>query len=208
MKIPLYSQDGASKGEVAVSEKVFGVVPNKALIHKIMLLQLANRRHPIAHTLTKGEVRGGGKKPYAQKHTGRARQGSITNPHFRGGGVAFGPRNVRNFKLRAPQKERQKAILGVLSDKFNDKHISALDGYATEKPKTKEFATMLGKMPFKRKVLFILPAKDEAVTRSARNLPKVKTILVNYLNVVDLMNYQDIVFFKEALPKIEEIYSA
>lgn len=208
MNIPLYKQDGTQNGEVEVSEKIFGVKANKALIHKVLLLQLANRRHPIAHTLTKGEVSGGGKKPYAQKHTGRARQGSITNPHFRGGGVAFGPTNKRNFELRAPQKERQRALFGVLSEKVGGKHVSALDGYSADNSKTKEFALMLKKMPFKKNVLFVLPAKDEKVVRSSRNIPKTKTILVNYLNVADLLNFHDIVFFKDALPKLEEIFCA
>ena len=137
MNIPLYTQDGAKAGEVAVPEQIFGQKANNALVHKMLLLQLSNKRHPIAHTMTKGEVRGGGKKPYAQKHTGQARQGSITNPHFRGGGVAFGPRNVRNFELRAPKNERRKALFCALSGKFADGRVSALEAYASEKPKTK-----------------------------------------------------------------------
>lgn len=208
MKVTLYSQEGAKTGEVDVSERIFGTKPNKSLMHKILLLQLANRRHPIAHTLTKGEVTGGGKKPYAQKHTGRARQGSITNPHFRGGGVAFGPRNVRNFELRATQKERQRALFGALASKFTENHVSALEGYKSDKPKTKEFVAMVKKMPFKKDILFILPAKNEMIQKSTRNIENVKTILVNYLNMADLLKYEDIVFFKEALPKLEEIYHA
>lgn len=209
MKIPLYSQDGAKKGEIAAPEKIFGVKANKALIHKILIRQLSNARHPIAHTLTKGEVRGGGKKPHAQKHTGRARQGSSTNPHMRGGGVAFGPRNVRNFELRAPKKERRLALFGVLSDKLQNGHVAALEGYAaTDPPKTKAFATMLKKLPFEKTVLFVLAGKDGIVTRSSRNISKVKTILVNYLNLDDILKYQDVVFFKEALPKLEEIFKA
>lgn len=207
MNIPLYTQDGSQKGEIAVSEKIFGQKPNKSLIHKILLLQLSNRRHPIAHTLTKGEVRGGGKKPWRQKGTGRARQGSITNPHFIGGGVAFGPRNTRNFKLRATKNERRSALFGTLSDKLNGKRIAALESYVQEKPKTKLFASMLEKLPFKKSILFVLPDKNDAFMRSSRNIPKIKSVRVNYLNIADILQYHDIVFLKDSLPKLEEIFA-
>lgn len=206
MKIPLYLQDGTKKGETAVSERIFGVKPNKALIHKMLVMQLSNKRHPIAHTLTKGEVRGGGKKPYRQKGTGRARQGSITNPHFIGGGVAFGPRNTRNFNLRAPKKERRLALFGALSSKFSEKQISAIENFSADSPKTKIFAAMLQKLPFEKDVLFVLPSKNELIERSARNIPNIKTLRVNYLNIADILKYQDIVFFKESLNKLEEIF--
>lgn len=206
MKIPLYSQDGRKKGEIAAPEKIFGVKANRALIHKILLRQLSNERHPIAHTLTKGEVRGGGKKPYAQKHTGRARQGSITNPHYRGGGVALGPRNTQNFELRAPKKERRAALFGALAEKLKDGHIAALESYTAEAPKTKTFAKMLKALPFEKTVLFVVPGKDEKITRSSRNIPHIKMLLVNYLNLNDILKYRDIVFFEEALPKLEEIF--
>lgn len=206
MKIPLYSQSGEKTGEVAVSEKIFGHKVNKALIHKILLLQLANKRHPIAHTLTKGEVRGGGKKPFKQKHTGQARQGSITNPHNRGGGVAFGPRNVRNFILRAPKKERRGALFGVLSEKLKDGLVSALDNYTTEKPKTKLFVEMLKKLPFKKTVLFIMPEKNASILKSCRNIENVKPLLVSNLNIADLMKYQDILFLKDSIAKLEKTY--
>ena len=172
----------------------------------MLVRQLANARHPIAHTLTKGETRGGGKKPYAQKGTGRARQGSITNPHYRGGGVAFGPRNTRNFYTRASKKERRIALFGILSEKAKESQISAFEGYSVEAPKTKTFANMLKKMAFKKDVLFVLPAKNEVFVRSARNVPSVKTILVNYVNPADLLKFRDVVFFKDALPKLEELF--
>ena len=208
MNIPLYSQEGAKTGDVEVSEKIFGVKPNKALIHKILLLQLSNRRSPIAHTLTKGEVSGGGKKPYAQKHTGRARQGSTRNPHFRGGGVAFGPRNARNFELRAPKNERRQALFSALSDKLKEGHVAALEQYVSESPKTKLFAAMLKKLPFGKKVLFVLPGKDEKFVRGSRNIPRVKSVAVNYINIADVLNHTDVVFLKEALPKLESTFAA
>lgn len=206
MNIPLYTQDGARNGEVAVSEKIFGLKPNKALIHKALLRELSNRRHPIAHTLTKGEVRGGGKKPYRQKGTGWARQGSTRNPHFKGGGVAFGPRNTRNFTLRAPKKERRLALFGILSDKLKENHVSALSGFASEQKKTKDFAALLKKLPFAKKILFVLAGKDDVFARCSRNIPRVKSIAVNYLNPADLLSHQDIVFLTNSLPKLEELY--
>lgn len=206
MKIPLYLQDGSKKGEVEVSEKVFGIKPNQDLIHKALVIQLGNMRHPIAHTLLKGEVRGGGKKPYRQKGTGRARQGSSRNPHFRGGGVAFGPRNTRNFQKRLPRQERRMALAGVLSEKFKDGHISALESFTTDTPKTKFFAKMISALPFKKKILFVLPEKNETVTRCSRNLQKVKISQVGFLNVADLLKYEDIVFFKDAVSKLEKNY--
>lgn len=206
MNIPLYSQDGGKKGDIAVPEEIFGQKVNKALIHRILLLQLANKRHPIAHTLTKGEVRGGGKKPWRQKHTGRARQGSIRNPHFKGGGVAFGPRNTRNFQLRASKAERKKALFSALSAKLSDARISALEEYNAQEAKTKPFAAMLKKLPFEKDILFVLPEKNETMARSSRNIPRVKTLLVNYLNIADLLKYHDVVFLKNALPKLQEIF--
>lgn len=209
MKIPLYSQDGA-KSEIEVSEKIFGRKANKALIHRILLLQLANRRRPVAHALTKGEVSGGGKKPYRQKGTGWARQGSIRNPHFKGGGVAFGPRNVRNFTLKASKKERRGALLGALMEKASEGQISALEGFQAadaSAPKTKTFAVMLRALPFKKDILFVLPQKNPVFERSSRNIPHVKTLLVNYLNIDDLLKYHDVVFLKEALKKAEAIFA-
>lgn len=207
MKIPLYSQDGGKKGEIAVPEEIFGQKMNEALVHRILILQLANKRHPIAHTLTKGEVRGGGKKPWRQKHTGRARQGSTRNPHFRGGGVAFGPRNTQNFKLDASKKERKKALFCTLSAKLKDGRVGALEGYASDAPKTKNFAAMLKKLPFEKNILLVLPEKNELIARSSKNIPRIKTLLVNYLNIADLLKYRDIVFLKDALPKLEEIFN-
>jgi len=206
MKIPLYKQDGTQDGEVAVNETIFGHKINKALIHRILLLQLSNKRHPIAHTKTKGEISGGGIKPYKQKGTGNARQGSSRNPHFRGGGVAFGPRNVRNFELAASKKERRGALFGVLSDKMKNGDVSALEGFTSEKPKAKAFNTMLTKLPLKKNFLFVLPEKDENFVKSSRNIPRAKTILVNYINLADLLKFKNIIFVKDATKKMEEIF--
>ena len=206
MNIPLYLQDGTKKGEISVSKEIFEHKVNQALIHRILLLQLANKRHPIAHTLTKGEVRGGGIKPFRQKGTGNARQGSRRNPHYKGGGVAFGPRNVRNFELSASKKERRGALFGVLADKAQNGHIAALEDFVTEKPKTKTFNEMLNKLPFPKNVLFVTPGKDETFVKSSRNIPRIKSVSVNYINVADLLKYTDIVFVRDAAAQMEKIF--
>lgn len=204
MMIDLYSQDGIKKGQMEVSDKIFSAKINETLIHRALIRQLSNRRHPIAHVKTKGEVRGGGKKPYRQKHTGRARQGSTTNPHFIGGGVVFGPRNVRNFTLGMPKKERQKALHSALSAKAKENLIVALEQYEVknEKPKTKDFASMLKKMKFEKDTLFVVPEKNELIFRACRNLPMVKALLVQFLNPADLLKYHHILFLKDALAKL------
>ena len=207
LKIPIYTQEGDRKGDMAASETGFGQQMNNGLVHKMLNRELANKRNPIAHTLTKGEVRGGGKKPWKQKHTGRARQGSTRNPHWRGGGVAFGPRNTRNFSVRVNRKERRLALFCALSERFREGHIAALEDFTTQQPKTKFFAAMMKKMPFEKKVLFVLPGKNEIFNKSSRNIPRIKSVLVNYVNISDVLSYNNIVFVKDALKKFEEIFT-
>lgn len=207
MKIPVYKQDGSRAGEVAASEKIFGYKVNPGLVHKILTLQISNARSPIAHTLTKGEVRGGGKKPHNQKHTGQARTGSNRNPHWKGGGVAFGPRNVRNFLLRASKMERRHALFSALADKLQSEQVAALESFTSEKPQTKIFAQMLTKLPFKKKILFVLPERNDVFYRSCRNIPNVKSITVNYLNIKDILDFTNVVFVEKALNRMEEIFT-
>lgn len=205
MKIDLYSQDGTKKGEIEVSDKIFNAKVNHTLIHRALVRQLSNRRKPVAHVKTKGEVRGGGKKPWRQKHTGRARQGSTRNPHFRGGGVVFGPRNVRNFELDMPKQERRQALYSALSAKAKENLITALEKYEIkgEKSKTKDFAAMIKKLKFEKDMLFVLPEKNEMIERACRNIPIVKPLLVQYLNIDDLLRFKNILFLKDALVKLE-----
>lgn len=208
MKIDLYNQNGEKKGQIELPKEFFEKPFNKDLIHQAFVRQMANARKPIAHTKTKGEVRGGGKKPYAQKGTGRARQGSIRNPHFIGGGVAHGPRNTRNFKKDMPKTQRRNALFSALSQKARENSIFALDKYEASEAKTKIFAEMIKKLPIERNVLIVIPEKDKLITRSSRNLPNVKTILVNYLNIADLAKYRKVLFLEKALDKIKEIFGA
>jgi large subunit ribosomal protein L4 len=206
MKIDLYNQKGEKKGQIELQKEYFEQPFNEDLIHQAHVMQTANARKAIAHTKTKAEVRGGGKKPYAQKHTGNARQGSSRNPHFVGGGVAFGPRNDRNFSKNMPRGQRRQALLSALSDKARENQIIALDKYEGVEAKTKIFAEMLSKLPIPRRALFVLPAKNALIEKSSKNLSNVKTILVNYLNITDLINYKTVIFLEESLGKMNEIF--
>lgn len=204
MKVDLYSQKGEKNGTLELPKEIFEIPFNKDLVHQALVRQLSNSRTVVAFTKTKGEVRGGGKKPYAQKGTGRARQGSTRNPHMKGGGVAFGPRNVRNFEKLMPKQQRRKALFCALSEKARNNEILALEGYETEKPKTKDFASLLKKLPIEQDVLIVIPEKNMTVQRSTRNIPHTKTIIANYLNIQDLQKYQKVLLFKEAVSKIKE----
>ncbi|KKQ71962.1 MAG: 50S ribosomal protein L4, large subunit ribosomal protein L4 [Candidatus Peregrinibacteria bacterium GW2011_GWC2_39_14] len=206
MKIDLYNQKGEKKGQIELQKEYFEQPFNEDLIHQAHVMQTANARKAIAHTKTKAEVRGGGKKPYAQKHTGNARQGSSRNPHFVGGGVAFGPRNDRNFSKNMPRGQRRQALLSALSDKARENQIIALDKYEGVEAKTKFFAEMISKLPIPRRALFVLPAKNALIEKSSKNIASVKTILVNYLNITDLINYKTVVFLEESLGKMNEIF--
>lgn len=206
MNIPLYSQNGEIKGEITLNPRIFEVEVNEDVIHRSLIRQLANARKPIAQTKTRGEVRGGGKKPWKQKGTGRARQGSSRAPHWRGGGVTFGPTSMRNFTKRMPKKERRKALFSLLAGKAKESKIIALEEYKTEKPKTKTFHQLLQKLPFDRNVLVVLAQKNEIIQKSSNNLPYAKSILVSYLNPVDLLNYRTILFLKDAFKKLEDVF--
>ncbi len=206
MKIDLYSQSGEKKGTAEASDAMFKVVVNDELIRLSVIRQLANSRQATAHVKTRADVRGGGKKPWRQKGTGRARFGSSRNPIWRGGGVAFGPRNVRNFSLNMPKKARRSALFSCLSQKAADSKIFALDSYKADGPKTKDFSVMVGKLPAGRSLLIVLEEKNEVLEKSANNLPDVKTILVDYLNPHDLLTYDNIMFMEPSLKKAEELF--
>lgn len=206
-KITLYNQQGEKTGDVQVSDAIFGAKFNQDLVHQALVRQQANARvSEITYTKTKGEVRGGGKKPYPQKGTGRARQGSIRNPHWKGGGVAFGPKNDRNYSQMMPKKQRRLAIFSALSAKLKDGKIIAVDKYEAKEVKTKNFMAMLHKLPIEKDVLILIPEKDATIQKSSANLPFVKTMLVNYLNIRDLQRFDQILFFEKALKKMEDLF--
>lgn len=206
MKIDLYTQKGDKNGTLDLPKEIFEVPFNKDLIHQALVRQLANGRVAIAHAKSKGEIRGGGRKPYAQKGTGRARQGSTRNPHMRGGGVAFGPRNVRNFELMMPKNQRRKALLSALSVKAKNNQIIGLEGYEADKPKTSEFAKLLKKLPVEQDVLILIAAKNVNLQKSTKNLSNAKTIIASYINIQDLQKYQKVLLFKDAIALLKDTF--
>ncbi len=207
LKVDLYNQTGEKKGQVEVPEEIFGQKFNKDLVHQALVRQLANARPGVyAHTKTKGEVRGTGKKPFRQKGTGNARQGSLRNPHYSGGGVAFGPRNNRNYQQMMPRKQRRAALFSALSAKLNEGKIMALDKYEAKETKTKLFEQMLHKLPIEKDVLVVLGEKDAMIEKSSRNLPFVKTVKVNYINIADLQKYDIVLFLENAIAKLSKTF--
>lgn len=206
MKVDLYTQKGEKKGQVDLPKEIFEVPFNKDLVHQALVRQLANKRVAIAHTKTRADVRGGGRKPFKQKGTGNARQGTIRAPHMRGGGVVFGPSKDRNFSKDMPKKQRRKALFCALSEKARDNEIIALEDYVAEKAQTKPFAEMLKKLPIERNVLIVISEKNQIVQKSSSNLPNTKTILANYVNIQDLQKYRKVMIFKDAIDKLKETF--
>ncbi len=206
MKVDLYTQTGEKNGTVDLPKEIFEIPLNKDLIHQALIRQLHNKRVAIAHTKTRGEVRGGGRKPFKQKGTGRARQGTIRAPHMRGGGVVFGPSKERTFNKDMPKKQRRKALFSALSEKARNGEIIALEGYKADAPKTKAFAELLSKLPIERNVLIVIPSKDAIVQKSSSNITNTKTILAGYVNIHDLQKYRKVLIFKEAITTLKETF--
>ena len=208
MKVDLYKQSGEKSGSLELPKEIFEVEYNEELIHQALVRQLANKRVAIAHTKTRGEVRGGGRKPFRQKGTGNARQGSTRSPNLRGGGVIFGPRNNRNFSKDMPKKQRRKALFSALSEKARNNEVIGLESYDAKEPKTKDFATMLDKLPVERNALVVIPEKNIVIQKSSNNVANAKTILASYLNIHDLQKYKKVIFLKDSISKLEEVFLA
>ncbi len=207
MKVAVYNQQGEETGTILLPKEIFEVPFNSCLVHQVVLVQQANRRQKTAKTKDRSEVRGGGRKPWRQKGTGRARHGSIRSPIWRGGGVTFGPRSEKVFKKRIPKKMKRKALFMVLSAKAKDKELIILDGLKIEEIKTKKMKEIVDKLFLKKgSGLIILPKKDEKIIRSARNIPKVATILAKDINVLDLLSYKFLVMPKESIKVIKETF--
>lgn len=206
MKVDLYTQSGEKNGSIDLPEEIFEIPFNKDLVHQALIRQLANKRVSTAHVKTRGEVSGGGRKPFRQKGTGRARQGTIRAPHMRGGGSVFGPRNDRNFSKDMPKKQRRRALFSALSEKARNNEIIAIEEYKADSPKTKDFVALLKKLPIERNVLVIIAQKDAIVQKSSENISFAKTITANYVNIHDLQKYRKILFFKDSIDKLKEIY--
>jgi large subunit ribosomal protein L4 len=207
----LYDRTGATVGSVDLADALFAAPVNEAVLHQAVIAQLAGRRTGTADTKTRGEVRGGGKKPYRQKGTGRARQGSRTAPHYRGGGVVFGP-HPRSYEQKLPKKMRRIALRSALTAKLNDDAIRVVVTFGmADEPRTKVLAGVLSALGagdgHEKRVLVVAPAKDEPLLRSAANLPSVTVILADSLNVVDLLNADAILIEQPALSRIVEVYA-
>ncbi len=201
----LYDKTGASVGSVELNDELFAAPVNVAVLHQVVTAQLAGRRLGTSDTKTRGEVRGGGAKPYRQKGTGRARQGSKSAPHYRGGGVVFGP-HPRSYEQRLPRKMRRLALRGALTAKLGDAAIRVVDTFALDRIKTRDFLGILTALNATGRVLIVAPGTDEQLKLSARNLPTVEVILADSLNVVDLIKADTIVIEQPALARMEETY--
>jgi large subunit ribosomal protein L4 len=202
----LFDRTGATVGSVELHEELFAAPVNEAVLHQVATAQLAGRRTGTHDTRTRGEVRGGGKKPYRQKGTGRARQGSTRAPHYRGGGAVFGP-HPRSYEQRVPRKMRRLALRGALTAKFGSEAIRIVDTFGLEAIGTKDFAAVLAALEAKGRILVVAPGSDERLRLSARNLPAVDVILADSLNVVDLLNADVVLIEQPALARMEEVYA-
>ena len=202
----LYDRKGKNIGKVELSDLLFDAPVNAAVLHQVVTAQLAGRHLGTHDTKTRGEVRGGGRKPYRQKGTGRARQGHRTAPHFRGGGVVFGP-HPRSYAQRLPRKMKQLALRGALTAKFGDDAIKIIDGFGIEAIKTRDLVGVLAAIGATGRVLLVAPGRDEKLQMSSRNLPTVEVILADSLNVVDLLNADIVLIEQPALARMEEVYA-
>jgi large subunit ribosomal protein L4 len=196
--------NGSQVGEVELSETVFGIQPNVHVLHSAVLLQQAAERQGTHKTKGRSEVRGGGRKPWKQKGTGRARQGSIRSPQWVGGGTVFGP-TPRSYGFKLPKKVRRLAIKSALSSKVIDNDIIVLDQLALAQPKTKEFAAILNNLKVARKALVVTANYEDNVALSARNIPGVKFVAAEGINVLDVMVHDKLIITKEAVEKVQEV---
>jgi len=203
MQAPLKNMQGKEIGTVELPDEVFNIEPNQAVMHQALVRQLANKRQGTHKAKTRGEVRGGGRKPWRQKGTGRARQGTIRAPQWRGGGIVFGP-TPRSYAKRMPRKMRRLALRSALSVKAGAGQIVVLDELNFAAPRTKEMAAVLEALAVERNALVLLPEANDAVELSARNIPNVKTLRANYINVRDLLGYQTVIMPQQAIDVIVE----
>lgn len=204
--VSIFDMTGKQTGSLELAESVFGIKPNKTVLHSSVVNYLANQRQGTQSALTRSEVSGGGKKPYRQKGTGRARQGSTRAVQWYHGGIAFAPK-PRDYAYILPKKVRRLAMKSAFSSKVLDGEMMILDGLKLDEIKTKTMANMFTALGTGKKVLLVLPEKNETVIKSARNIPGVKTAMVNTLNVYDILNCDSFVVVKDAVQQIEEVYA-
>ena len=206
--ISAYNQEGKEVSKIELNEAVFGLPWNADLVHQAVRVAFANQRPVLASTKDRSEVRGGGRKPWRQKGTGRARHGSIRSPLWRGGGITFGPTSERNFKLKINKKMARKAFLTALSAKARDNEILVFDELKLETPKTKEMAKILKNFSKIKNGLLVLSDKNENVKRAAGNLPNIEITNINNLNILDVLKYQYLIFTKDGIEKLNQKYAS
>ena len=207
MKVAVYNQQGKEAGEIALPKDIFEVPMNADLVHQILISHTANKRQVSAHTKNRGEVRGGGRKPWRQKGTGRARHGSTRSPIWKGGGVSGGPRNDKNYERTIPQKMRRKALFMVLSEKVKNNLMVVLDDMNMENAKTKAMAAMIKNLPAgAASRLVSYEAADKKIFLAARNIEKTGVSETRNLNVVDLLNYKYLVISKDGIKELEATF--
>lgn len=205
-KVTMLNMEGKEAGQIELKDEIFGIEPNQNAVHAVVKNILANRRQGTQSAKTRAEVRGGGRKPFRQKGTGRHRQGSSTDPSQVGGGVVFAPK-PRSYRYTLPKKLRRLAMLSALSSKVAENEIIVMDEIKFDQPKTKEMVKMLENINAGRKALIVMAEKDENTVRSAANIQGVRTALVTTMNVYDIINHTNFIVTKEAIEKIEEVYS-
>lgn len=202
--VALYKQDGSKNGTVTLNDGIFGIEPNNNVVFDAIIMQRASLRQGTHSVKNRSAVRGGGKKPWRQKGTGRARQGSIRSPQWRGGGIVFGP-TPRSYSYRLPKKVSRLALKSVLSEKVSDDKLVVVDTLKFDAPKTKEFAELLNKLDVSTKTLVVLEDDNEKAVLSARNLENVKVVPAKGINTLDVANHDKVVITKAALSQVEEV---
>ena len=205
-KVNVYNQLGEVVGDIELNEAIFGIEVNEHVVYEVVKNHLANRRQGTQSAKTRAEVRGGGRKPWRQKGTGRARQGSIRAPQWKGGGVVFAPK-PRSYRYSVPKKVRRLAMKSVLSSKVLEGELRILDALTIDAFSTKKAKEILKNLSFDTKTMIVLPEGNDMIIKSFANLPKVETVVVDYMNVYDLMRFDNLVIVKDALSKIEEVYA-
>jgi len=205
-KIDVYNIEGKKVSDIELSDAIFGIEPNETVVHSVVVNYMANQRQGTQSTKTRAEVRGGGRKPWRQKGTGRARQGSIRAPQWIKGGIALGPK-PRDYRYTVNKKERRLALRSVLSSKVLENELVVVDSFPFNEIKTKNMASALTNLKVEGKALIVLPEKNENVQKSARNIEGIKTSLVNTINAYDLLKYKKLILTVDAVKKIEEVYA-
>ena len=205
-KVSVFNMQGSQVSDIELSDAIFGITPNEGVMHAMVVNYLANQRQGTQSTLTRTEVRGGGRKPWRQKGTGHARQGSTRAPQWTHGGIALGPK-PRSYRFELNKKVRRLALKSALSTKVIDSNLIVLDSLSCEEFKTKTIVNMLEALKVEGKALIVMPTADEKIIKSAANIPGVKTALVNTINVYDILNYDKFIVVKDAVAKIEEVYA-